>query len=1289
MSSCPSAEQLLCLLDEQLDPADEDRIVAHVETCSRCQGELDELVRNRLPNPAWPASAPAEIAARSGPAPESSPLEASPEASGDSAAQPDVTFDQAPIAERPMSRDPAPTEPDGPAGSQEPTDVDRTKPHDRAATCDVATEPIALSPVTTDFIPPRSNGPIHAGAIDAAGDEATDVDPNCTGDETAVQSDLAAPAPRPSPDRSGASGPEIPGYEILGKLGAGGMGVVYKARQRGLNRLVALKMIIGGTQARVDHLARFRIEAEAVARLRHPNILQIYDIGEVDGLPFVSLELLEGGDLYDRLEGTPQPGRSGSELVATLARAVHAAHQAGIIHRDLKPTNVLFTEEGVPKITDFGLAKRLESDSNQTETGQIMGTPSYMAPEQARGHTKDIGPAADTYALGAILYHVLTGRPPFMGETPLETVRQVTDDEPVPPSRLVPRVPRDLETICLKCLQKEAKKRYASAQDLADDLDRYRSGNPILARPTSVWERGWKWSKRRPGQAAAVAGGILLFIGLIAGAIGYLILKNDYVVQEQNRGLRLITRAEAAIVQLQNQGLKLITQAEAARDRERLDKAEFELSQFLKDVQAERKLEPIALQVGERRKRVLEELQLLDERAAQAARDQAAKDRDLEDSRQFQTFLELREDAQLYAAVTGALLSSDHLEKFRASAHEALQIYAQNPEAADEAWGLVEPLPTALKEPEKRRVREGCYHLLLILSQAADPARGLRILERAARLHPEPTAAYHLRRAECFERAGDLAGRDRETRAAQLRAPATPLDYFLSGRELVSRGRYDEAIDLLRTAVQQDLNQTSANLLLAACYTNVRPRQLGAAMTNLDDCIKSHPKLVGLYLLRALISTEQGSEARSKDAANTAFERAETAYATALGLKPNDAVLYALLCNRGFLRLQSGRLDEAATDLNAAVRLKANPYEAHTNLAQVLQRQGRLELAEAAFSRGIACHPEPSVLAGLYRSRALVRANRTDITPAQRAAALYDFEQAIGQEPDQVKKASDQVWRARLFLRANQCPEALAACDAALSLAPDDPEAHRVRVAALMELKRFDAVLASADAYLARGKPIAEILEIRGLAHQARANYTAAIADFSRALDLTPAAEQTQQSRLLNRRGWAYQYADAPKLALADFEESLRLEPNQSAAYGGRGLARIRLGDWRPAISDAEAGIRQARGATAGSGSDDAEKVQVQALFNGARIYAQAVEFAAREVSREGERAVTLYRRYRTRASDLLDGALQREPDQTRRAEILNDPALQPLRRRTGPSPAARGNRASLAPVGRGWPLDG
>ena len=376
---------------------------------------------------------------------------------------------------------------------------------------------------TTRRLEPPADVPItdpNAGTTDAGGDDDRERDQ----DRTGIQGPGTVPTPQQNEESSGAKAGQIPGYEILARLGQGGMGVVYKARQIGLNRLVALKMIIGGSRARVDHLARFRTEAEAVARLRHPNILQIYDIGEFDDIPFVALELLEGGDLDDRLAGTPQPGRPAAELMVTLARAVHAAHQAGILHRDLKPTNILFTDDGVPRITDFGLAKRLDSDSNQTESGQIMGTPSYMAPEQARGHAKAVGPAADVYGLGAILYEMLTGRPPFKGETPMETVRQVVDDEPVPPHRLVPKVARDLETIALKCLSKEPHKRYPSAAALADDLVRHLEGRPIQARPTSAWERSIKWTRRRPVAASFLALGVAVAVGLVSAGLLY----NDY-----------------------------------------------------------------------------------------------------------------------------------------------------------------------------------------------------------------------------------------------------------------------------------------------------------------------------------------------------------------------------------------------------------------------------------------------------------------------------------------------------------------------------------------------------------------------------------------------------------------------------------------------------------------------------------------------------------------------------------------------------------------------------------------
>jgi outer membrane protein assembly factor BamB len=282
------------------------------------------------------------------------------------------------------------------------------------------------------------------------------------------------------------------------------MGVVYRARQCSLNRIVALKMILAGGHAAAADLARFKAEAEAVAKLQHPHIVQIHEVGDAGGYPFFSLEYVEGGSLAARLDGTPVPPRKAAEWVEPLARAVHAAHKAGIIHRDLKPGNILLTADGSPKITDFGLAKQLDREHGHTRTGAIVGTPSYMAPEQAAGK-KDVGLAADTYALGAILYEMLTGRPPFRAETALDTVLQVISAEPVPPRALVPKVPRDLETVCLKCLEKDPTRRYADAEALADDLRRFLNDEPIRARRPGLTERAGRWV-RKQRRSVLVAG---------------------------------------------------------------------------------------------------------------------------------------------------------------------------------------------------------------------------------------------------------------------------------------------------------------------------------------------------------------------------------------------------------------------------------------------------------------------------------------------------------------------------------------------------------------------------------------------------------------------------------------------------------------------------------------------------------------------------------------------------------------------------------------------------------------
>ncbi len=255
-----------------------------------------------------------------------------------------------------------------------------------------------------------------------------------------------------------------------------------------LNRLVALKVILHGAHAGADQLQRFRVEAEAAARLQHPNIVQIFDVGEQAGTPYLALEFVDGGTLAERLDGKPLPPPQAAELVETLARAIHAAHDRGIVHRDLKPANILLTRDGIPKITDFGLARRLD-EAGQTQSGAVLGTPSYMAPEQAAGQVRAIGPAADVYALGTMLYELLTGRPPFKGASVLETLEQVRTQEALPPRYLQPKLPRDLETICLKCLEKTPGRRYASAALLADDLCRFIQGEPIQARSYNVLDR--------------------------------------------------------------------------------------------------------------------------------------------------------------------------------------------------------------------------------------------------------------------------------------------------------------------------------------------------------------------------------------------------------------------------------------------------------------------------------------------------------------------------------------------------------------------------------------------------------------------------------------------------------------------------------------------------------------------------------------------------------------------------------------------------------------------------------
>jgi len=302
-------------------------------------------------------------------------------------------------------------------------------------------------------------------------------------------------------------------YELLEEVARGGMGVVYRARQLSLNRPVALKMILAGQLASETDVQRFRMEAEAAATLQHPNIVAVHEVGEHEGQHYFSMDFVEGRSLSAMIRKSPLPPKEAARYLRTIAEAIHYAHQHGTLHRDLKPANVLIDTTDQPRITDFGLAKRVESESGMTMSGTALGTPSYMPPEQAAG-SRNVGPASDVYGLGAILYEMLTARPPFQASTPAGTMLQVLQMEPVPPRRFDPKLPRDLETICLKCLEKDPHRRYASAQDLADELRRFLADEPILARPISAPARAWRWCKRKPVVAGLAAALTLVLVTL-------------------------------------------------------------------------------------------------------------------------------------------------------------------------------------------------------------------------------------------------------------------------------------------------------------------------------------------------------------------------------------------------------------------------------------------------------------------------------------------------------------------------------------------------------------------------------------------------------------------------------------------------------------------------------------------------------------------------------------------------------------------------------------------------------
>jgi eukaryotic-like serine/threonine-protein kinase len=828
------------------------------------------------------------------------------------------------------------------------------------------------------------------------------------------------------PDAAAREGQTVPptlaDYEVLGELGRGGMGVVYKARQKSLKRLVALKMLHVGGGARPEELERFRAEAETVAHLEHPNIVRIHEVGRQGGVPFLCLEFVEGGSLQRRLAGSPVAARPAAQLVETLARAVHFAHERGVVHRDLKPANVLLVgapdaspEQWVPKVTDFGLAKRIDVEAGQTPTGAVLGTPSYMAPEQARGWSSVVGPTADVCALGAILYELLTGRPPFRAATPMDTVLQVVQEEPVPPARLQPTCPRDLETVCLKCLEKDAHKRYATAQDLAADLRRWLKNEPIRARPAGVWERSVKWARRHPAIAALVAVSSLALLAGVAGIVGH----HHHLQRRVEEAIQGEQEARAdnddAIRQREEQRLRgecepLLDQAESALARRDSWEAEH-----------------LALRVQDKAvgEAALEDLKA---RAASTV------------SEAHRLRVVLKNYQQLFRGLDEALFQLNHrlftgiddpahLAATRQAAHEALTLF----QVASEAE-LGPVLDDRYSGGEKRQILLGCYHVLLILADAEagqwsalaagkqgapgdreTVGRALRILERANKLVPS-AQVYHLRKARYLDLLAETAAARKERALADKAHPIGPLDEFLVGsdRWLEAQQQRDakkqrDALQHFERALQDEPKLFWARLFLAV--GRLQLRQPGQARVHLTVCIDQRPEFVWSYLIRGLLHAEQ-----------LEFKSAEADFAKARELIQRSAdrsAEYVLHVNRGALRARQGAYGAAVEDFTKAIALRPEQFQAYLNLGVIHGEQGRREeavrllaaslqpfrlpaavgvalpwqdwrkLNEAAGQLGKAIEIKPE-LALLYRQRAQVHLLRND-----RASALQDFRQAI------------------------------------------------------------------------------------------------------------------------------------------------------------------------------------------------------------------------------------------------------------------------------------------------------
>jgi len=1061
--------------------------------------------------------------------------------------------------------------------------------------------------------------------------------------------------------------PTVAGYEILGVLGRGGMGVVYKARQSGLNRVVALKMVLAGAHAGQHQLARFQAEAEAVAKLDHPNIVHIYEIGENEGLPFFSLEFVQGGSLSEAIAGKPRPPSQAAELLEQLALAMDLAHRHGIIHRDLKSANVLLTPEGTPKITDFGLAKSLESDTELTATGTLMGTPSYMSPEQARGDTRAIGTLSDLYSLGAILYELLTGRPPFLAPSMLEVLYQVRNQEPVPPRHLQPRVPKDLETICLKCLQKEPEKRYADCKELAEDLHRFRTGEAIRARPVGKLERAWRWCRRNPRTA------------VLSSAIGLLLCA--FVVSLAVVGVRL-NRDREAVAQTRQVATERIEQAESAIRGGNYRRAQELLSwpdplldtrPELQDVRAQRGTLGAQVKVYARFEQLLDDARFNCRFGSVTEKEQGQQI-----CRELLKLYDDIEQRQGYAAEGLPPWSQDQQLRFREDAFDAFLVAAK-----------VERELAANRGPDDQ-------------SRAAREA--VALFNRAEQILPD-RHILHILRAECWKKLGDPAAEAADMEKARtIRAgpPTMAVDRFwrgladhMRGEEARQKGDPEKAADSsFRKAVaeyaayvQERPDDFWGYFNWAVCLVSLR--DYDNAAIGFTTCIRIRPDFPWPYNNRGVVHHRQNRN-----------DQAVRDYTSALGINPTYVEAWE---NRGIAHSILGNTQQAIDDFSQAIALNTKSVDVYNGRAELfLARKQFLEAirdcdqaiglkksnpqgyflravahqhlqnylkARDDYSEMIKLTPERApAVAVAYGNRATVNWNLKEFDDALKDAAratqldqkdaqpcrliasihlgrggyteaLEAIQKALERKPDFV----EVIWaRAQIYAWQGKSKEALGELDPLIErLAPDKPETLNLRGDVYRSLGKFENAETDyrrmiglrpkdTNAYIG----LALALEKQGKTEEARICF-----------DQLIAADPDSPAAHLRRAEYHRDHKQFD-LAHADCDQAAKLDPESALPELVRAGIEAAQGQYRSAIDRAEAALKKSP------------------PHDGRALYAAACTWSLAAGAAKVKNG-TLANEYAERAAQLLAEALDRGfhdltfPEHNR---MSADPALAPVR---------------------------